>query len=1276
VYLNGLRTDRLMGVTGYDDVCSPTVYPKIWDLGSETPANCFRPSSGQQSSNTQTMCTYKMVEETRGHLGNSAYFTPNAPGTYVVQLAVFDGCSTVIDTVTLKANCPKIEFLPAVSATGYSGITLTDVKSQLAYQVTPSVKLTAIAGQAPKFESQDPNYQQKITYQWKYLKYDGSTVGRPCDCAATSANCCVFSNPNDPTTTTFTAGERGTFRFTLSVSDGCQDPVESPASAVFVVTCNNAPVTPTLALTPTAIANTNAVFFDKTTSAYPQITITAASTDPENDRLSYNWTVREIVGSTQQSVSSSVEQSRPNVNNQNNRNDKLIIRPTVVRSGGNLAIKDGAKTFSVQATAFDGCQLSLISSRQISFECDEGLTLTASPNGNRLEDQFYSFTTGSEGFNSLSFDASASVSPYTPENSILYSWCVYGAGGSCTSNDPAAVQAQNQPRLTWRPSATKLDTYTVRLTIEDGCSTGATAKSREWQVATRCRNNPTANLVAKTSDSGTSAVTTVYWNSNARPNSGDFPPLQLDATASENAAGASNLAYDIRLVTPSSQQVSTSSTATFQAVAKGTYTFSLTVNNGPCRSNDYTTSVVFQCLPIAPRLTTLGSSQVATYPNSLLVPQQVWNGVRFPTVCLDGRGLVYGQQDRSGGVTENLNSLNYTWTVLASPINLPRCGTKTTPSCGDSMWPVSTTTDVFAPTGAIDAAELVGVTLTNQTDQYSVNNVSLAATTVMCGKGTRTQKKTTTAVTTQLFNHHYNLPLTCFVPDKKGAYTVQLEVNDGCDSVTMNAEISTGCPAPIGLSPQSIAISCGSGPCASPIQLDGIKFNRVIFDARLSLAPRNPADTLTYSWTMVARPEGSMTGLTNPHGNIASIVPDLKGTYTVSITVDDGCNPPTTTSTSIVVNCNAALVEVQAAIVKQGYVNAMVTVPNIDNTVPQIEWKTSITTNNDPFQAQRFTLKGQSGTSCTVKRRQWFLVNRECTTPYEPGLAPPVVAAVSECKPDYKCRWVLSKLPCNCNFAAVGTTTPAPAGGANVGTNQLQAGQCLRPLSEERELTVCPRTGPYVESCTLKEVVPSREDQCLTKFRCRAPGTYELTLTVNDGCQEARKSMTVSCRCETRIEAKVDPFWSSMYVCDRGTSSFQMVSLKAEVRSVAERGGLPLDACPRSPAVPAPQAAPTDTCCPAQPPCPMCPDCPTCPDMCTPQCPGTGGRAGSAKVHQAATIAKRRRAFLAKESSSSDKITFSHVMGVTIPLSGVMLLTLVGNLILHLRIKSYEAKQV
>ena len=61
---------------------------------------------------------------------------------------------------------------------------------------------------------------------------------------------------------------------------------------------------------------------------------------------------------------------------------------------------------------------------------------------------------------------------------------------------------------------------------------------------------------------------------------------------------------------------------------------------------------------------------------------------------------------------------------------------------------------------------------------------------------------------------------------------------------------------------------------------------------------------------------------------------------------------------------------------------------------------------------------------------------------------------------------------------------------------------------------------------------------------------------------------------------------------------------------------------------------------------------------------------------QAATIAKRRRAFLAKESSSSDKITFSHVMGVTIPLSGVMLLTLVGNLILHLRIKSYEAKQV
>jgi len=561
------------------------------------------------------------------------------------------------------------------------------------------------------------------------------------------------------------------------------------------------------------------------------------------------------------------------------------------------------------------------------------------------------------------------------------------------------------------------------------------------------------------------------------------------------------------------------------------------------------------------------------------------------------------------------------------------------------MYGISATVSTSQPAGALEQLPLQGLVLT---DQPSRTNSTYS---VKCGKATREQTTTTVVTSTELFNHHYNLPLTCFVPDKKGQYTVSLKIDDGCSAETMTAEVTTGCPAPIQLSPAGIQISP-----ASPLVLDGTQFRRVTLDARQSLQPRDIGrDTLTYRWQIVEKPSGSMTALTNPHGNIASIVPDLKGNYKVSITVMDGCNPPQTTEVSVIVSCNAALVEVQSADVKVGYPLAMATATG----VPEIEWKTSKSTNNNPFQDQQFTLTGRSGTACSVKKRQWFLISRECTDPYVPGAAPPPVAVVSQCKVQYECEWILSKIPCHSSYKT----------DAN-----------LRPVSRQddtvsKDLEECPNNGvapsDRIDACKLLRVQPSREDQCLTRFQCKQPGTYELTLTVSDGCTEDQKKLTVSCRCETRIQATVNPFWSSMYVCDSGTNRFQTVQLKAEVASLAERGGLPLEACRSKPPAPTPAVTPTDSCCPAQPPCPACPTCPTCPDMCTPQCP-TAGRAGSARVarDQASAPRKtRRRAFLAKEASS-DKITFSHVMGVTIPLSAVMVLTLLGNVILHLRIKS------
>ncbi len=111
-------------------------------------------------------------------------------------------------------------------------------------------------------------------------------------------------------------------------------------------------------------------------------------------------------------------------------------------------------------------------------------------------------------------------------------------------------------------------------------------------------------------------------------------------------------------------------------------------------------------------------------------------------------------------------------------------------------------------------------------------------------------------------------------PDAEGNYVIQLIVNDGLvdsavDSVTVTA------------------IKVNEPPIANAgSDQTGLTEQTFILNGSASSDP--DGDALTYSWTLVSKPEGSSATLINATNVQASITPDLEGEYLVQLLVNDG----------------------------------------------------------------------------------------------------------------------------------------------------------------------------------------------------------------------------------------------------------------------------------------------------------------------------------------------------------------------------------------------------
>lgn len=117
-------------------------------------------------------------------------------------------------------------------------------------------------------------------------------------------------------------------------------------------------------------------------------------------------------------------------------------------------------------------------------------------------------------------------------------------------------------------------------------------------------------------------------------------------------------------------------------------------------------------------------------------------------------------------------------------------------------------------------------------------------------------------------------PMTAFVPDLKGSYTIELVVTDslGQRSAPDEVLVSTSNVPPVANAGADQAILL----VGTTVQLDG------------SGSSDADGDPLTYQWTMLSQPDGSMAEISDTSLSNPTFVPDVYGDYVASLTVTDG----------------------------------------------------------------------------------------------------------------------------------------------------------------------------------------------------------------------------------------------------------------------------------------------------------------------------------------------------------------------------------------------------
>jgi hypothetical protein len=317
----------------------------------------------------------------------------------------------------------------------------------------------------------------------------------------------------------------------------------------------------------------------------------------------------------------------------------------------------------------------------------------------------------------------------------------------------------------------------------------------------------------------------------------------------------------------------TSAKPTFLADVLGTYVITLIVNDGKVDSTTVATTVTVSSANVAP-VANAGANQ-----NVVLGP-----------VTLDG----------SASSDANGDALTYAWTLLNKP-STSSAALSPTPSAKPTFTADRAGIYVFGLVVNDGKLSSAPVTVSITAAAANVAPVANAGTNQSVVLGTITLDGSTSSDSNgDIITYKWSLiskptsstaSLTgdttakpTFVADRAGIYVASLVVNDGkLDSTVVTTTVT--------------AASANVAPVANAGTVQSVALGPVTLDGSGSTDANG--DTLTYSWTLLARPIGSAAALNDITSAKPTFTADLVGVYVASLVVNDGKVSSTIVTTTV-----------------------------------------------------------------------------------------------------------------------------------------------------------------------------------------------------------------------------------------------------------------------------------------------------------------------------------------------------------------------------------------
>jgi len=136
-----------------------------------------------------------------------------------------------------------------------------------------------------------------------------------------------------------------------------------------------------------------------------------------------------------------------------------------------------------------------------------------------------------------------------------------------------------------------------------------------------------------------------------------------------------------------------------------------------------------------------------------------------------------------------------------------------------------------------------------------------------------------------------------FTADLDGTYIAQLIVSDPWSQST---------PSQVTISSENLPPVANAGTSQSSVVGEAVSL-----DGSASHDP--DGDPITYQWSFVSVPSGSVAAIVSPTSAVTSFVPDLAGTYVVQLIVNDGFvnSQPSSIQVLVVTVATAAIQQTQ-----------------------------------------------------------------------------------------------------------------------------------------------------------------------------------------------------------------------------------------------------------------------------------------------------------------------------------------------------------------------------